>query len=241
MYEKIKKIIDNFSGTVGVVVKYKTGEEILINESIVFPSASLIKLFIAFAIDQNIYEKKIGIKNEFKVGGCGVLKNLNTPLELSIRDLIALMLSFSDNTATNILIDYLGKENINQKIKFAGFKNTILGRMMLDNEAKERGEDNYTTPKDVEKVLDILCKNEEIVNILKNQGYNNKINIYFTRDERIKFAHKTGELKGIEHDAGRAYFNDEWVDIVVMTKDLVNNGEGIKVNNLLGELILSKL
>lgn len=241
MYEKIKKIIDNFSGTVGVVVKYKTGEEILINESIVFPSASLIKLFIAFAIDQNIYEKKIGIKNEFKVGGCGVLKNLNTSLELSIRDLIALMLSFSDNTATNILIDYLGKENINQKIKFAGFKNTILGRMMLDNEAKERGEDNYTTPKDVEKVLDILCKNEEIVNILKNQGYNNKINIYFTRDERIKFAHKTGELKGIEHDAGRAYFNDEWVDIVVMTKDLVNNGEGIKVNNLLGELILSKL
>lgn len=241
MYEKIKKIIDNFSGTVGVVVKYKTGEEILINESIVFPSASLIKLFIAFVIDQNIYEKKISIKNEFKVGGCGVLKNLNTSLELSIRDLIALMLSFSDNTATNILIDYLGKENINQKIKFAGFKNTILGRMMLDNEAKERGEDNYTTPKDVEKVLDILCKNEEIVNILKNQGYNNKINIYFTRDERIKFAHKTGELKCIEHDAGRAYFNDEWVDIIVMTKDLVNNGDGIKVNNLLGELILSKL
>lgn len=241
MKKEIEKIISNFSGTVGVIIKSKEKEEVLINESEVFTSASLIKLFIAFTIEKNIYKNKVKIKDEYKVGGCGVLKNLTSDLELSIRDLMALMLCFSDNTATNILIDYLGMDNINKKIKEAGFENTILGRKMLDNLAKEKGKDNYTTPKEVSKVLELLCQDNEIVEMLKNQGYNNKINTYFTREDNLKFAHKTGELKYVEHDAGRLYFNGKWVDIIIMTKDLLNNGDGIKINNLLGELVINKI
>ena len=241
MREKIEKIVSNYHGVTGVIIQYRDGERVSINEDTVFPSASLIKLFITFAIEKNLYNEKIIIDENKKVQGCGVLKILTSKLELSIRDLITLMLCFSDNTATNILIDFIGKDNINEKIQAAGFKGTLLGRKMMDSLAKERGEDNYTTPRDVEKVLNLLCQDNEIVNILKKQGYNNKINLYFTREERIEFAHKTGELKSVEHDAGRVYFDDDWVDIIVMTKDLLDNGDGIKINNSIGEEVINRL
>lgn len=241
MYSKIKEIVSNFDGVIGVIIKYKTGEKILINESKIFPSASLIKLFIAFIIEKDFYENKIKVKSEYKVGGCGILKNLISDIELSIKDLITLMICFSDNTATNILIDYMGMKNINLKIREAGFKNTILGRKMMDNLAKENGRDNFTTPEDVEKVLNYFYKNKDILENLKNQGYNNKINLYFARDERVKFAHKTGELKNIEHDAGRLFYNNDWVDIIVMTKELKNNSDGIKINNLIGKEVFNNI
>lgn len=241
MRERIEEIVSNCQGKIGIIIKYSDGRKIEINKDIIFPSASLIKLFIAFAIEKNLYNKKVTIKESEKVQGCGVLKNLNSNLEISVRDLIVLMLAFSDNTATNILIDLIGQDKINQKFQKVGFKDTFLGRKMMDTLAKKRGEDNYTTPQEVEKVLDILCQDKEIVDILKKQGYNNKLNLYFTREEGLEFAHKTGELKGVEHDAGRIYFEEEWIDIIVMTKELLHNGDGIKVNNLIGEEVIGEL
>lgn len=238
MKEKIQKIVSKYSGVVGIIIKNKDGEKIKINGEVIFPSASLIKLFIAYVIEKNLYNEKIRIIDEVKVGGCGVLKNLTSNLELTIRDLIALMMCFSDNTATNILIDYLGKDKINKKIKELGFKNTVLGRKMMDNLAKLRGEDNYTTPSDVERVLDYLCADIDILKMLENQGYNNKINLYFSREEKYKFVHKTGELKNVEHDAGRLYFDNDWIDIIIMTKELLSNADGVMINNLIGKMVV---
>lgn len=239
--ENIKKIISKSSGRVGVKILFSDGNELSINEKEVFPSASLIKLFILLAIEKTEYNKFIEITENIKVGSCGVLKILKSPLKLSIRDLIGLMICFSDNTATNILIDYLGMEEINKKIKKAGFEKTILARKMMDNDAKKEGKENYTTPEEVQKVISILCKDEEIKYFLLNQGYNNKISLYFARENNIKFAHKTGELTCVEHDAGRIFYKDYWVDIVVMTKNLKNNGEGVEINNQIGKILFSNL
>lgn len=239
--ENIKKIISKSSGRVGVKILFSDGNELSINEKEVFPSASLIKLFILLAIEKTEYNKFIEITENIKVGSCGVLKILKSPLKLSIRDLIGLMICFSDNTATNILIDYLGMEEINKKIKKAGFEKTILARKMMDNDAKKEGKENYTTPEEVQKVISILCKDEEIKYFLLNQGYNNKISLYFARENNIKFAHKTGELTCVEHDAGRIFYKDYWVDVVVMTKNLKNNGEGVEINNQIGKILFSNL
>lgn len=239
--ENIKKIISKSSGRVGVKILFSDGNELSINEKEVFPSASLIKLFILLAIEKTEYNKFIEITENIKVGSCGVLKILKSPLKLSIRDLIGLMICFSDNTATNILIDYLGMEEINKKIKKVGFEKTILARKMMDNDAKKEGKENYTTPEEVQKVISILCKDEEIKYFLLNQGYNNKISLYFARENNIKFAHKTGELTCVEHDAGRIFYKDYWVDVVVMTKNLKNNGEGVEINNQIGKILFSNL
>ena len=77
--------------------------------------------------------------------------------------------------------------------------------------------------------------------MLKNQHLNNKISLYLSENEDFIFAHKTGELKNIEHDAGRLFYKDKFIDIVVMSKNLHSNGDGIKVHNEIGELLIKML
>lgn len=235
MEKRIREIINENSGVTGVIVRDSFGKKIMINEEVIFPSASIIKLFILMALNKDEYNKKIELKKEDKVGGCGILKVMEDGLPLTIKDVAYLMICLSDNTATNILIDYIGMDKINESIKANGFRGTVLGRKMMDTEARKAGKDNFTTPEDVLKVLEILCGNSDDLDMLRNQAYNNKIPLYYPRE--VDFAHKTGELMYTEHDAGRLFFDKGWVDIVVLTKDLEENEDGIKINSLIGKLI----
>lgn len=246
----IKDLIDNLNGEAGVVVKNtKTGEVIMFNEDMVFPSASIIKLPIIWELFKKIESKEIAIDNEIalqecnKVGGFGVLKELHDGLNLSIKDLATLMIILSDNIATNILIDLLGMENINQSSKDIGMKDTILQRKMMDGEAKKRGLDNFTSPIDVLSILDTFISSDElsnesrdkIIDILKRQQCNNKLPVLI--DENVEFAHKTGDLPGVEHDAGILLLENTAIIVVVLTKNLKDNTEGIKFNNNIGKIV----
>ncbi|MGF6905856.1 serine hydrolase [Fusobacterium sp. PH5-44] len=232
---EIREIIDKYSGIKGLIFKDSFGNTIEINENEVFPSASVIKLFILGALDKSKYNTPITLKNEDKVGGCGVLKVMNDGVLLTVRDICYLMITLSDNTATNMLIDFIGFEEINRYIKENNFNNTVLGRKMMDAKAREEGKDNYTSPMDVFGILNILYKDPIAVDMMKNQACNNKLPLYFARE--MDFAHKTGELMYIEHDVGRMFFGDNWVDIIVLTKDLLKNEDGIKINSEIGKLI----
>ncbi|BBA50246.1 serine hydrolase [Fusobacterium varium] len=235
MEKRIKEIINENSGVAGVVIRDSFGKLLMINEEVVFPSASIIKLFILMALNKEDYNKRIELKKVDKVGGCGILKVMEDGLPLTVKDTAYLMICLSDNTATNILIDYIGMDKINACIKEKGFTGTVLGRKMMDAEARKAGKDNFTTPKDVLGVLKMLCKNPDDLDMLRNQAYNNKIPLYFARE--VDFAHKTGELMYIEHDAGRLFFDGGWVDVIVLTKDLEKNEDGIKINSLIGKVI----
>ena len=66
MEERIKKIIEENSGVTGVIIRDSSGKMITINEEVVFPSASIIKLFILMALNKDEYNKKIELKKEDK-------------------------------------------------------------------------------------------------------------------------------------------------------------------------------
>ncbi len=236
----ILKILEKYQGTYGVFVK-SNSEIVKINVDEIFPSASLIKLFILLAINNSNLDNKIKIDKKDIVAGEGALGKLSGNLTLSVRDLATLMIILSDNMATNILIDYLSMDYINNIIRENGFKSTILQRKMLDFKAAKEGRENYTSPRDVYQVLKLLYKNSLFLNMLKNQHLNNKISLYLSENEDFIFAHKTGELKNIEHDAGRLFYKDKFIDIVVMSKNLHSNGDGIKVHNEIGELLIKML
>lgn len=236
----ILKILEKYQGTYGVLVK-SNSEIVKINVDEIFPSASLIKLFILLAINNSNLDNKIKIDKKDIVAGEGALGKLSGNLTLSVRDLAILMIILSDNMATNILIDYLSMDYINNIIRENGFKSTILQRKMLDFKAAKEGRENYTSPRDVYQVLKLLYKNSLFLNMLKNQHLNNKISLYLSENEDFIFAHKTGELKNIEHDAGRLFYKDKFIDIVVMSKNLHSNGDGIKVHNEIGELLIKML
>ena len=69
----------------------------------------------------------------------GMLNYLHAGTELTVRDLIRLMILISDNTACNIMIDLLGMDNINCHISNLGCTRTILNRRLFDTRPEVRG------------------------------------------------------------------------------------------------------
>ena len=84
-----------------------------------------------------------------KVGGAGVLTHYADGSELSLDTLLRLMITESDNTATNIVIDLLGMESINDYIRRGGYADTVLQRKMMDMDAVFAGRENYTSAPDL--------------------------------------------------------------------------------------------
>lgn len=227
-----------------VIEDLKTGESIEINQEEKFPAASLIKLPILFKFYCQVIEnpfllkERIKITPDCRVVGFGILKDLEDGLNPTFRDLAVLMITLSDNIATNLLIDKLGMNAINNEIRVIGMMDTSLKRKMMDIQAKARGLDNETSARDIQKVLKAILKSpmrEEILDILFRQQCNNKLPALMGSD--IRFAHKTGDLPGIEHDAGIIYAKGKEILVIVLTKELADNREGIRLNQEIGRLI----
>lgn len=246
----IKEELTSFSGTAGIVVASINGDTIFReNPGKIFPAASLIKLLILWAFFSKVedgslsIDQKIQIGKEQKVEGSGIIKELHEGLELTLKDLATLMIILSDNVATNILIDLLSVRQINTVGKELGLNNTLLGRKMMDFEAQRRGVDNYSSPEDIAKLLNMYVTSEKLsklsrdtmLEILLRQQCNNKLSKLLP--EGIRLAHKTGELPGIEHDAGIFFFDDTKVIAVVMTGELKQNTDGISLCATVGDMI----
>ena len=112
----MQEIAARVDGVVGyAIVDLTSGERIGHLERETFPTASAIKLAIVYELFKQAEEKKIRLDETLTldraqaVGGTGVLVEMGTPT-LSIRDYAVLMVTLSDNTATNVLIDRLGME-----------------------------------------------------------------------------------------------------------------------------------
>ena len=150
------------------------------------------------------------IRPEQKMPSCGALTYLHDGLTVTLRDLCALMIILSDNTATNILIQRLGMENINAGMRKLGLEKSTLRRLLFDSEASARGLENTVTAWEMGQLLEMLYKGEcvspeadaEMLSILKDQRLNGKMPFFL---HNLKIAHKTGEDDGITHDVGIVY------------------------------------
>jgi len=223
--------IAKFKGDVGVVIKDLTMNwEISFNEDKLFPSASLVKIPIMASCFSAIRERKLKFENIVKlkltdkVSGSGILKNMHTGKELSIEELLELMITDSDNTATNVLIDQLGLDYLNMTFKSLGLKDTNLARKMMDFKSRSQGIENYTTAKDIALILEKIYRKDlinrdvslECVRLLKQQKINGRISLYLPSE--VTVAHKTGLERFVCHDAGIVYTCKGNFLICVLTK-----------------------
>lgn len=110
----------------------KTGQTAAFDADEPVKTASVIKLAILYNAAQQIragkasFDEKLVLEKSNQVAGSGVLAELNTPHTLTLADTLTLMVILSDNTATNLAIDRLGIDHINQTIQSLGLKNTWL-------------------------------------------------------------------------------------------------------------------
>lgn len=229
-FEKIKFIADTSNGVIGVAVKnLETGEMFLINENLLFPQGSAIKIPILIEVIKQASEgkfkltDKIKIEKKHQVGGSGVLKEFGDGTsELSIYDLAVLMITVSDNTATNILIDLVGMENVNKTLEKLGLKNTKLQRKMIRPDASARGEENLSTPIEAMKLMEMLYKGEvinkeisnQVIDILKKRKEAN-LNKYLPTE--IQIANKPGGIEGVTCEWGIVYLPRHPYVIIVMS------------------------
>lgn len=214
---QLNKLLQGINSKYSLIVKnYKTHETFSINSTEKIPSASIIKLFIlgkAFQLvekgELNLNEM-ITVKRDEKVS-FSIVSVLESIQSYSVKDLLTLMIIQSDNTATNVIIDKLGMENINYFISEQGYKNTILARKMMDFESAKQGRENYTCAEDVALLFDKLYHgkfvNEEydnmMIQILKLQLDNSMMRMDLPDD--IEIAHKTGDISCLKHDTGIVY------------------------------------
>jgi beta-lactamase class A len=133
LYNEIVKETKGFEKTLGVSVKHLgTGEEASFNGEELFPTASVFKVPVIVELYRQVeagrlsLDNKLVLKDSLKVPGSGILKELSEGLEVSVRDLSRLMMILSDNTATDMIVERVGKENVNATMRRLGLNNTLV-------------------------------------------------------------------------------------------------------------------
>jgi beta-lactamase class A len=258
---QLQALVATLPGTAGVVVQDLTSRQsITFNENESFPSASIIKLSILWAFFEQVEagqvttDERISLAAADQVGGSGVLYTLAPGLNLTLLDLATLMITVSDNTATNILIDRLGLEAIAQTIANLGLTRTQLQRKMMDYERARLGYENLTTPADTATLLTHLhaplstlhtplssSSRQTMLHILEQQQFNHRLSRDLPDNENVRFAHKTGSLPGrSEHDAGILYINDHPFILVALTKNLTHSADAAHFCAQLGRPVYDK-
>ena len=227
-------------GKVAIAVKHlQSGETFFLNAEQVMPTASLIKLPVMIEVYQQAAEGKIKLadmltlRDKDKVPGSGILTyHFSEGATFSIRDATRLMIAYSDNTATNLLLDKIGIATTAKRMEAWGFPNTKLHAMVFKGDTTsvfpERTKKyglGSTTAREMVGILEKLhqgklvspgaCK--DMIEHLKNCQDKEKIKRFLPAKTVV--AHKTGAVGGIRTDAGILYLPTGPVAVCILTAD----------------------
>lgn len=162
------------------------------------------------------------------VGGTGSLQGSGAGSVVTLDDLARLMVCQSDNVAANVLIDRMGMDAINEEASTLGLSSTRLERKMMDTDAMAAGRDNYTSARDVARVLALIGRGELVsgeasaraLEWLEQQQDRTGIPSGLPSDAVV--GNKTGNLDSARHDGAIVMSAEPYV-IVVMTDGLGGN------------------
>lgn len=179
-----------------------------------FPSASLIKVLVLAELLRHAdtgrlsLGEQLPVKEDDLVEDSEMLGARRLPAGVSLRRLAEGMITVSDNTATNLLIRRVGMGRVNALARGLGLRRTLLRRGMMDFAARARGEENTTSASDMVALMREIwagsaltrSSREFALGLLLDGRITSKIPV--PHPPGARYAHKTGELDGVENDAG---------------------------------------
>jgi beta-lactamase class A len=176
--------------------------------------ASMIKVPIAAALCEGWAEGETSRGQRVEVRHENLTPNdLPSPLDAgyraSLEELGRLMLTRSDNVATNVLIDFLGRERISERCRAWGLAATAVRRKLSGSlpliEDPDAAGRNSHPAHDAATLFERIARGEAagspwLTETLFAQEWNDKLSGGL--DEGDRFAHKTGEMSEVSHDGG---------------------------------------
>jgi beta-lactamase class A len=234
---RVGQISDRLDGVMGVAILDLTDGRILLhNGDRVFPTASSIKIAILLELYRQDQEARTGAKGKAKlddlytfdpkdlVEDSQIMAGLTPGVtRVTNRDLSRFTVAVSDNSAANILIDRVGKDNVNAMLRSLGLLKTMLRRKMMDIAAARRGDENVSTPQEMARLLEMIYRgkplNKELSDELIKQLKTLKKDSYLSYElpASVELADKPGTLEGARTDSGIVFVSNRPFAISVMT------------------------
>ena len=197
-----------------VLINEQTGEAITTNESRTFTSASLYKLFLTYAILDQVDAGVLSLQDQMADGA-------------TIDDYLTSTITVSANEPAKELAHLIGWENIETFIHEQGFVSTSFNPYLEYDGIYYNG-DLETTPAEVAFLLERLLEGELLseastkyfLGLLGNQQLVYALNTGLSSD--VTFAHKTGLLDDVSHDAGILSMDGQNYIVAVLTDGWLN-------------------
>ena len=192
---------------------YETGNYADVNADEIFPTASIIKLPVLVQLFRSIEKNQLTIYDEmplteyYRTEGSGSLQFKAANSKYSIDTLARMMITESDNSATNMLMAKLGSmTDINSGIREWGLKHTYVQTWLPD-----LGGTNHSTARDMAQILYnidnpnfLSTSSREKIFDYMGHVHNNRL-IAAGLPSGATFLHKTGDIGKMLGDAGIVY------------------------------------
>ena len=244
--ETILRRVEAFPGHTSIFFKdLESGESWGYNAEEPMGAASVIKLTVMAELFRQLEageisrDQKLTVRDEDRVPICGVLTLMHAGMEVTPIDLCWLMITISDNMATNMLIDLLGIDSIQSNIQRLGLEGVSLSRKLFEKREAFRQKRNFISGAGIARLLEMIWQgtlvsqqaSKEMMSMLLAQQCTNKMPLLL--GEGVA-AHKTGEDDGITHDVGIVLAKKPFL-VCFCNWQLPAGSEG-RMNILIGEI-----
>ncbi len=209
------------------------------NTDEVYYAASTIKALDALYIYTKAFQGELDLdetmkySSKYKVSSSRAMKKHKYGDKISLRTLVKYAITVSDNSAHQMLVSYIGRNNLKEFGKSLGAKNTLVGS---DNFGRISTEDAIIYMKEINKLIN---ESGEIGEELKSYFLEADQNGLEFQDLGIQAIHKYGEYKEFYHDIGVVYTDKPYVvailtyegkdDFIEIVKDI--NSRVYKLHN----------
>jgi beta-lactamase class A len=236
---QIQEIDQHLDGVMGIAIQdLTTGDHFFLHEDEVFAQASSIKITVLANLYLQAQQGKLKLTDLYTVQSADLVPDSDimnglTPgvTRVTLRDLATMMVAVSDNSATNVLIDKVGMQNVNAMLDSLGLSHTRLRRKMMDLDAAKQGRENISTPREMMQLLDAIyhgkvLNKESTADFFKMLSTGKASFIPRDLPPELKVANKPGELEAVRNDSGIVFVEGRPYVICVMTGYLRNERDG---------------
>lgn len=196
---QVRQIAKGHTGRVTFALTDLTsGEHLALDEDDVMPTASLIKVPVLVALYRAAHEGKLNLtdrteyRQEHRCLGSGVLSRMTPGAEMTVRDAATLMITISDNSATNMCIDLAGLDCVNDTMRNLGLEKTAIFQRLGDPKAGlDPRKMSVSTAGEMTRLFELIARHQavseeaslDMLRILRRQDYRHELSLHLPWNE----------------------------------------------------------